>query len=59
MRDVFDNFGDVSTFETATLRDRTERIFGGRSAFIGLTWNFGQGPRRPEQFDFSAPNTGG
>ena len=59
VRDVFDNFGDVSTFETATLRDRTERIFGGRSAFIGLTWNFGQGPRRPEQFDFSAPNTGG
>ena len=59
VRDVFDNFGDVTTFETATIRDRTERSFGGRTGFVGLTWNFGQGPRRPEQFDFSAGQQGG
>jgi len=59
IRDVFDNFGDLTTFETATIRDRTERGFGGRSGFIGLTWNFGQGPRRPEQFDFSGGQQGG
>jgi outer membrane receptor protein involved in Fe transport len=59
VRDLFDNFGDTTTFETASLRDRTERVFGGRTAFIGLTWNFGQGQRRPEQFDFSAAPTGG
>ena len=41
-----------------TLRDRTERDFGGRMAFIGLTWTFGKGPARPEQFDFAAPQTG-
>lgn len=60
VRDVFDNFGDAVTLDTPQFRDRTERSFGGRMAFIGLTWNFGQG-RRPQepQFDFSAPQTGG
>ncbi len=58
VRDVFDDFGDVNTLDTALFRERSERKFGGRVAFIGLTWNFGGGQRRPEQFDFTAPQTG-
>ena len=61
VRDVFDSFGDITTFETATFRDRSERRFGGRAWYLGLTYAFGQGPRRPQepQFDFSAPAPGG
>ena len=61
VRDVFDEFGDVTTYDTPTFRDRTERHFGGRAAYIGLTWTFGSGPRRPQdpQFDFAAPQSGG
>ncbi|MCS6626425.1 TonB-dependent receptor [Roseibacterium beibuensis] len=58
IRDVFDEFGAVSTIETPTFTDRTSQTFGGRAAYIGLTWSFGTGQRRPEQFDFSAPTTG-
>lgn len=54
VRDLLDDFGEVVTYETPILRDLTERLFGGRVAFIGLTWTFGQGQRRPEQFDFSS-----
>ncbi|KQY96492.1 TonB-dependent receptor domain-containing protein [Brevundimonas sp. Root1423] len=56
VRDLFDNFGDVTTYETATFRDRTERTFGGRAWYVGLTYAFGAGPRRQQdpQFDFSA-----
>ena len=56
VRDLFANFGDVTTFETPTFRDRTERTFGGRAWYVGLTYAVGQGPRRPQdpQFDFSA-----
>ncbi|HEX8662361.1 MAG TPA: outer membrane beta-barrel family protein, partial [Brevundimonas sp.] len=59
VRDLFDNFGDVTTFETPTFRDRTERTFGGRAWYVGLTYAFGSGPRRPQdpQFDFSAAPT--
>ncbi len=61
VRDVLDAFGDVTTYDTPTFRDRTERRFGGRAAYIGLTWTFGSGPRRPQepQFDFAAPQGGG
>ncbi|RZJ06343.1 MAG: TonB-dependent receptor [Brevundimonas sp.] len=61
VRDLLDNFGDVTTFETPTFRDRTERTFGGRAWYVGLTYTFGQGPRRQQdpQFDFSTPSTGG
>lgn len=58
VRDAFDDFGSTTTLATPTFTDRTEQVFGGRAAFIGLTWNFGGGQRRPEQFDFSAPTTG-
>ena len=49
------------TFDTPEFRDRTERWFGGRSGFIGLTWNFGGQGKRPTDptFDFSGPTTGG
>lgn len=59
VRDLFDNFGDVTTYETPTFRDRTERTFGGRAWYLGLTYAFGQGPRRQQdpQFDFSASPT--
>lgn len=61
VRDLLDDFGDTTVFETADFRDRTERRFGGRAWYLGLTWSFGSGPRRdqPPQFDFSAPQTGG
>jgi len=59
VRDVFDEFGAVTSTEAATFTDRTSVTFGGRAAYIGLTWNFGGGQRPPEQFDFSAPTTGG
>ena len=58
VRDLFDEFGSTSTIETPTFTDRTSVLFGGRAAYIGLTWSFGSGQRRPEQFDFSAPTTG-
>ncbi len=60
VRDLLDEAVDISTFETATFTDRTERVFGGRVAFIGLTWNFG-GPSRQQdpQFDFAAPQGNG
>lgn len=59
VRDVFDDFGSTTTLSTPTFRDRTDQTFGGRAAYIGLTWNFGGGQRRPEQFDFAPPATGG
>ncbi len=60
-RDLLDDFGDTTTTNTATFRDRTEREFGGRAVFIGLTWTFGATPKRERdpQFDFSAPSAGG
>jgi len=60
VRDLLDQFGDVTTFDTPQFRDRTERHFGGRAGYVGLTWTFGSGPRRPQdpQFDFGAPQTG-
>jgi outer membrane receptor protein involved in Fe transport len=61
VRDLFDNFGDVTTYDTPLFRDRTERHFGGRAAYIGLTWTLGSGPRRQQdpQFDFATPQAGG
>jgi len=59
VRDVFDEFGSTTTLTTPTFTDRSSQTFGGRAAYIGLTWTFGSGQRRqPEQFDFSAPTTG-
>ena len=59
VRDLFDEFGATTTIATPTFTDRTSQTFGGRAAYIGLTWSFGSGQRRPEQFDFSAAPTGG
>ena len=60
VRDLFNTFGDETIYETPNFTDRTERVFGGRVAFIGLTWTFGQPQRGQQQpaFDFSAPQTG-
>jgi outer membrane receptor protein involved in Fe transport len=58
VRDVLDEFGSTTTIQTPAFTDRTSMTFGGRAAYIGLTWTFGSGQRRPEQFDFSAPSTG-
>jgi len=61
VRDLLNEFGDVTTYDTPTFRDRTERLFAGRAAYIGLTWTFGSGPRRQQdpQFDFAGPQGGG
>ncbi len=59
VRDLFDEYGAVTYIDTPTFTDRTSVTFGGRAAYIGLTWSFGNGQRRTEpQFDFSAPTTG-
>jgi outer membrane receptor protein involved in Fe transport len=59
VRDLLDDFGSTTRIGTASFTDRSDQVFGGRAAFIGLTWTFGGGQQRPEQFDFSAPATGG
>ncbi len=60
VRDLFNQFGDLTTYDTPTFRERTERQFAGRAAYVGLTWTFGGGQRRqPEQFDFGGAPTGG
>ena len=62
MRDLFDSFGSVTYYATPTLRDRTESVFGGRTAFLGFTWTFGRtqpGPQQPPSFDFAGPQGGG
>ncbi|NBU29670.1 MAG: TonB-dependent receptor, partial [Caulobacteraceae bacterium] len=59
VRDLLDDFGSTTRIDTASFTDTTDQVFGGRAAFIGLTWTFGGGQQRPEQFDFSAPATGG
>ena len=59
-RDIFDTFENVTTYDTPLFRERSEQQIGLRAIFIGLTYSFGSGPRRqPEQFDFSAGQTGG
>ncbi|MDQ8029326.1 MAG: outer membrane beta-barrel family protein [Brevundimonas sp.] len=60
VRDLLDESKDITTYDTATFTDRTERVFGGRVGFIGLTWNFG-GPARQQdpQFDFAGPQQPG
>lgn len=61
VRDLFDSFGDTTIYETPNFTDRAERIFGGRTAYVGFTWTFGQsrnGQQQPPTFDFSAPQTG-
>ncbi|WP_309627779.1 TonB-dependent receptor domain-containing protein [Brevundimonas sp.] len=61
VRDVFSTYGDTSVYETSTFRDRSERSYGGRAWYVGLTYTFGQAPRRTAepQFDFQAPPGGG
>ncbi|HST92363.1 MAG TPA: TonB-dependent receptor [Brevundimonas sp.] len=60
VRDVFDTFQNVTTYDTPLFRERSEQKIGLRAAFIGLTYTFGSSPRRqPEQFDFSTGQTGG
>lgn len=61
VRDLFETMRNVTYYETPTLRDRSESVFGGRSAFIGLTWTFGNSQGRPQQpaFDFTGGPQGG
>ena len=60
VRDLFDEAGDVVTYDAPTFRDRTDRVIGGRAGYVGLTWTFGSGPRRPQepQFDYGAAPAG-
>lgn len=59
-RDIFDTFQNVTTYDAPLFRERSEQQIGLRAVFIGLTYSFGSSPRRPpEQFDFSAGQTGG
>jgi hypothetical protein len=54
---VLDTAEQTVVIDTTAFSDRATNRFQQPSFFIGLTWNFGGGPRRPEPaFDF---NTGG
>jgi outer membrane receptor protein involved in Fe transport len=53
---VLDTAEQNIVIDTADFSDRVTVRFQEPVVFIGLTWNFGGGPARPEQFDF---NTGG
>jgi len=55
-RDLLDEFGTTTSIITPDFSQTSYNSQGGRSLYIGFTWNFGQGPRREEQFDFSAPS---
>lgn len=52
---VLDSAEQKVVIDTPAFSDRQTNRFQQPAFFIGLTWNFGGGPRRPEQFDF---NTG-
>ncbi|WP_395945712.1 TonB-dependent receptor domain-containing protein [Brevundimonas sp.] len=59
-RDIFNSFNNRTVFDTPLFREETEQKIKLRAFYVGLTWSLGSGPRRqPEQFDFSAPSTGG
>lgn len=57
-RDLFDDYGTTSYVTTPNFSQTMSNTNGGRSLFVGFTWNFGQaqGPRREEQFDFTTPS---
>lgn len=59
VRDLLGNFGEAIVYRTPTFRDRVERRFGGRVAFIGLTYTLtaNQRDRRDPAFDFEAGST--
>lgn len=52
---VLDTAEQKVVIDTPGFSDRITNRFQEPAYFIGLTWNFGGGPARPEQFDF---NTG-
>lgn len=56
VQDAADTFRDAVITETATLRDRSERLPRVRTAFFGLTYTFGRpsqnGRQREPAFDF-------
>ena len=59
-RDLFNSFNNTTVYDTPLFSERTEQKIKLRAFYVGLTWNFGGGPRRqPEQFDFSTAPTGG
>jgi outer membrane receptor protein involved in Fe transport len=52
--DVFNSQRDRSFINTATIQDVTERRQQGRTALLGLSWQFGGGKKGgQDQFDFS------
>ncbi|MFK0300381.1 TonB-dependent receptor domain-containing protein [Brevundimonas sp. NPDC090276] len=59
-RDILNSFGGATTYDTPLFRERVEQEINLRAFYLGLTWSFGGGPRKPEpQFDFSTGPTGG
>jgi hypothetical protein len=60
-QDVLGSFRQRTIVDTPALKDVTERRMGVRAAFVGLTWTFGDTPKRQrEGFEFDsgagAPN---
>lgn len=59
-RDILNSFGGATTYDTPLFRERVDQDINLRAFYLGLTWSFGGGPRKPEpQFDFSTGPTGG
>ncbi len=53
---VLDTAEQKVFIDTPAFSERSSQRFMQPAWFLGLTWNFGGGPSRPEQFDY---NTGG
>ncbi|WP_312147304.1 TonB-dependent receptor domain-containing protein [Brevundimonas sp.] len=59
-RDILNSFGGATTYDAPLFREKVEQDLNLRAFYLGLTWSFGGGPRKPEpQFDFSTGPTGG
>lgn len=59
-QDLLDTVGhNESTLNTPLLRSRNVGEFGAQSFYLGLTWSFGNGPRRQQPSGFEFENSGG
>jgi hypothetical protein len=57
LQDAFDIAGYASVSTTPQLFDRTAVTPHYRTLFLGLTYNFGAGPKRDAPLDLGAPAT--
>ena len=54
-QNILDSAEQKVRIDTTTFNDRTTVRFGEPVWFVGFSYSFGAGQRRPEQFDFGSP----